>query len=810
VISSSSDSTGGFGNITETVTVSATGDNNIDGLLFGSQWAASAISFSFTDSISDYESGYYRLSAHEAGFREFNAAQKATVRAWLGSGGASSFADVSGLRFIELEDDRDRDATLRIAMSGDPPTAYAYLPGPWVEAGDAWFGKTYYNQPVIGTYAHRSIGHELGHALGLKHGHELDGVRDIAMDADRNSMEFSIMTYASYVGHPGSGGYTNEAGGYSQSLMMYDIAAIQHMYGANFDYNSDDTTYTFSTSTGEMFINGVGQGTPYTNRIFRTIWDGDGIDTYDFSNYTTNLSIDLTPGGWSNLDTTGNFQRAYLGRGHYARGHVFNALQYKEDHRSLIENAYGGSGDDIIQGNTANNKLLGNDGNDTLYGDLGHDLLDGGAGADKLYGGVGNDRLYGGPGDDEYFVDSRHDRIIEYAEAGIDTVYSSASRYALASNVEHLYLVDQAANGYGNALDNRLVGNSSNNRLFGSGGHDELIGNGGHDRLYGGMGDDHLYGDDGNDLLNGGSGNDRLNGGTGDDHLNDSLGDNHLDGGSGDDTLSSGSGNDRLEGGSGHDRLFSGAGDDQLSGGLGDDRMYGGSGQDRLYGGSGDDLLNGGMGDDLMLGEAGNDHLNGESGNDEMDGGTGDDTLSSGPGNDRLEGGTGNDRLSAGAGDDLLYGGTDHDRLYAGAGDDLLWGGTGDDRLFGGAGDDILIGGMGKDILTGGSGADVYQYGSTAESSPQGLARDVLTDFRSGFDKIDLSRIDASLTLAGDQAFNFLGKSHFTGLAGEIRYYSRGSNLIVQAALQGDVNGLVAMEIQVNGVSSLVASDFIV
>ena len=141
------------------------------------------------------------------------------------------------------------------------------------------------------------------------------------------------MTYHSYVGDTKSH-YSNETWGYAQSLMMYDIRAIQQMYGANFNYNSGNTTYTFSTTTGEMFVNGIGQGTPAGNRIFRTIWDGNGNDTYNFSNYTTNLAINLEPGGWTNLDVGGNFQRANLGDGNYARGHVFNALQFNGDTRS--------------------------------------------------------------------------------------------------------------------------------------------------------------------------------------------------------------------------------------------------------------------------------------------------------------------------------------------------------------------------------------------------------------------------------------------------------------------------------------------
>ena len=92
--------------------------------------------------------------------------------------------------------------------------------------------------------------------------------------------------------------------------MMQDIAALQYLYGANFE--EDDSRYTFDAKTGEMSINGKGQGKPKKNRIFRTIWDGGGQDIYDFSNYSRNLIIDLNPGGWSDLDAGGNKQKAIL------------------------------------------------------------------------------------------------------------------------------------------------------------------------------------------------------------------------------------------------------------------------------------------------------------------------------------------------------------------------------------------------------------------------------------------------------------------------------------------------------------------
>ena len=71
-----------------------------------------------------------------------------------------------------------------------------------------------------------------------------------------------------------------------------------------------------------------------------TIWDGGGNDTYDFSNYTTNLSVNLQPGSWTTASTA---QLANLGNGHTAIGNIANAYLYNNNPASLIENAVGGS-----------------------------------------------------------------------------------------------------------------------------------------------------------------------------------------------------------------------------------------------------------------------------------------------------------------------------------------------------------------------------------------------------------------------------------------------------------------------------------
>jgi serralysin len=253
------------------------------------------------------------------------------------------------------------------------------------EGGDVWFGGTSgYTNPSFGTYEFVAVMHELGHALGLKHAHELGGVSGLSLPSARDSLEYSVMTYRSYVGHDAMG-YTNETYGYPQTFMMHDVAALQEMYGADFGLRAGNTVYKWSPTTGETFVNGAGQGAPgggvggSANRVFETIWDGGGTDTYDLSNYGTSISLDLRPGGQTFFSTT---QRAYLGDGHYARGNVFNALQYEGNGRSLVENAITGAGADRLVGNEVHNNLSGGSGNDWFYGFGGNDVLTGGSGSD--------------------------------------------------------------------------------------------------------------------------------------------------------------------------------------------------------------------------------------------------------------------------------------------------------------------------------------------------------------------------------------------------------------------------------------------
>lgn len=246
-------------------------------------------------------------------------------------------------------------------------------------AGDIWFGTAYagsvddLRKPVAGNYAWHTLLHELGHSLGLKHGHEADAYG--ASPKQYDSIEYSIMTYRGHIGADIEGNYYDEQFGAPQTFMMSDIAALQHMYGADFTTNNGNTVYKWTPGSGVTFVNGAAGISPGANRIFATIWDGGGNDTYDLSAYSTALKIDLRPGKASTFSID---QLAWLGGGPndgFAAGNIFNALQYRGDIRFLIENVKGGSAGDAITRNQAANVLWGYGGNDMLNGDTGNDTL---------------------------------------------------------------------------------------------------------------------------------------------------------------------------------------------------------------------------------------------------------------------------------------------------------------------------------------------------------------------------------------------------------------------------------------------------
>ncbi|WP_247494389.1 M10 family metallopeptidase C-terminal domain-containing protein [Bradyrhizobium sp. 164] len=362
------------------VTVTKTNNADVDGMLSGYRWSG-AISYSFPDSPSDYANPYTGGSSEPtaSGFAPAPTQMQAAINYAIGL--------INGYTNANVQYAGTNGADIMIAQSPSAnPTSYAYYPGNYAPGGDVWFGTQYnYSLAKLGNYYFATALHELGHAFGLKHSQEAGGPANVAVPSVHDDSEYTVMSYRSYVGASTTSGYTNEAYGFPQTYMANDILALQTMYGANFTTQSSNTTYTWNPTTGQEFINGVGQPAPgggaggSANRIYETVWDGGGVDTYDLSNYTTNLSINLNPGASSVFSSV---QLANLGNGHYASGNVYNAYLYNGDARSYIDNAIGGSGNDTIAGNAIANALNGGSGNDTIIGGAGNDAINGSSGTD--------------------------------------------------------------------------------------------------------------------------------------------------------------------------------------------------------------------------------------------------------------------------------------------------------------------------------------------------------------------------------------------------------------------------------------------
>jgi Ca2+-binding RTX toxin-like protein len=264
-----------------------------------------------------------------------------------------------------------------------------------------------------------------------------------------------------------------------------------------------------------------------------------------------------------------------------------------------------------------------------------------------------------------------------------------------------------------------------------------------------------------------------------------------------------------LWGWDGNDTLIGSVAADWLVGGRGNDALTGRAGADRLYGGTGADALNGGFGGDRMLGGTGDDSYVVDSAGDRVEEGAGQgtDTVRSGLSHAlaaNVENLILTGTAAAGTGNglaNLLAGNAAANALLGGAGGDRLLGGDGNDRLSGGLGADSLNGGRGADRFTGGAGADVFVF--AAGDSGRGAARDAIFDFVRGADRLDLRAIDADGLHAGNQAFDFVGTSAFSGAAGELRFQA--------GILSGDLNGDRAadFEIALTGIAGLAASDML-
>jgi Ca2+-binding RTX toxin-like protein len=136
-----------------------------------------------------------------------------------------------------------------------------------------------------------------------------------------------------------------------------------------------------------------------------------------------------------------------------------------------------------------------------------------------------------------------------------------------------------------------------------------------------------------------------------------------------------------------------------------------------------------------------------------------------------------------------------------------LFGGKASDTLKGGALADLIHGNLGADMLSGGGGADMFQYNNSAESTAG--SRDQILDFTAGSDRIDLGRIDADTSAAGNQAFSWIGSNGFSGSAGQLRAYQQGGTWFVEGDTNGDAVADLVIALTLVGPTPLSAADFL-
>lgn len=490
--------------------------------------------------------------------RAFTAAeQKAFARA------LERIAEVIDVRFIRIDFADSAAADLRAVVGdfyNDGVAASAWYP----PIGELQFNdRPYFDDLDDGSFGFEVILHELGHAMGLKH--PFQGSPKLQTAFDHHG--YTVM---SYTDHPGTG-WDAAHGWYPVSprtLMLYDIAALQAIYGANRNTRTGNDVYVYPDGVARL----------------ETIWDAGGMDTIDASGQVLNVEIDLREGAFSSIGRFGSGSD-------YDRSAQYNvAIAFGV----TIENAKGGAGDDTIIGNDVANQLDGRGGHDVLSGGAGDDVLAGGRGADRLTGGAGADlfldsvRQLDGDVITDFGIGDRLGvegasaslrwsltrsgsdarlsldadgngttdatlTLLQLASARLQAVFDDLGRWLFSLGTtppeddepEPPVIAGDGLVWNGTVANDTRVGTKRSDILFGDAGNDMLRGKGGNDHLRGGLGNDRIYGDAGDDWLQGGIGDDRLSGGAG----NDLLG-----GGEGNDTLSGQGGRDSFVFQEGHGR----------------------------------------------------------------------------------------------------------------------------------------------------------------------------------------------------------------------------------------------------------------
>ncbi|CQD42426.1 M10 family metallopeptidase C-terminal domain-containing protein [Yersinia mollaretii] len=276
------------------------------------------------------------LSPHDFfPFNQFQVNQaKKSMQAW---------ADIANISFTEAVDFDNvnigfynfSEKSIRSGFAFHPN--YSRFSGVYINHS---FGEN--TKPTKSNYGGFTLTHEIGHSLGLKHPHNAgDTIKD-----QKHTHQVSIMSY--YSESSSNADYCDDN---VSTPQLYDVAAVQYLYGANMKTRTGDTIYGFNSNSERDFFTA---NAPTDNLIF-CVWDAGGMDTFDFSGYSEDQNINLKELSFSDV------------------GGLTANISIAAD--VVIENAIGGSGNDTLYGNDANNILSGGAGADQLWGINGHNVF---------------------------------------------------------------------------------------------------------------------------------------------------------------------------------------------------------------------------------------------------------------------------------------------------------------------------------------------------------------------------------------------------------------------------------------------------